>query len=84
MKFVFVILLFSSLAFAQINEDAVAAPEAPEPVADVKGTYVPPTPVQKARVNEAAKKAKKKKIKKIKKIKAKGAIKTKKTKKSTK
>lgn len=78
MKLVFITLfVFSSLAFAQVNEDVVAAPESPEPMADVKGTYVKPTPVQKARVKAAAKKAKKKKLK------AKGAIKTKKTKKIT-
>lgn len=73
------LLIFSSLAFAQVNNDAVAAPpDAPEPMADVKGTYVQPTSTQKAHVHAAAKKAKKKKIK------TKGAKKTKKAKKSTK
>ncbi len=79
MKFVFIMLfVFSSLSFAQAPEDAVTAPESPEPMADVQGTYVKPTPVQKARVHAAAKKAKKKKLK------AKAVKKTKKTKKRTK
>lgn len=76
MKYVFIMLfVFSSLAFAQVNEDAVAEPE---PMADVKGTFVQPTPAQKARVHAAAKKVKKTKLK------AKAAKKTKKTKKSAK
>lgn len=79
MKYVFIMLfMFSTLAFAQAPEDVVTAPESPEPMADVKGTYAPPTPAQKARVHAAAKKAKKKKLK------AKAVKKTKKTKKSTK
>ena len=79
MKNVFIMLfMFSSLAFAQTPSDAVAQPEPREPMADVQGPYVKPTPVQKARVHAAAKMAKKKKLK------AKVAKKTKKTKKSTK
>lgn len=62
MKFIFLTLLvLASFAFAQTSpQDAVVVPETPEPVADVKGPYVKPTPAQKARVHAAAKKAKKK------------------------
>lgn len=88
MKFVFITLflfssLVSSVAFSQAPLDATKAPESPEPVADVQGPYVKPTPAQKARVHAAAKKAKAKKPKKAK-LKAKSAKKAKKTKKSTK
>lgn len=80
MKIVLMALfMFSSLAFAQVNNDAVVTPssDSPEPVADVQGPYAKPTADQKAAVHAAAKKAKKKKMKK------KAVKKAKKTKKST-
>ena len=79
MKIVLMTLaLFSSLAYAQVNNDAVVTPsDSAEPVADVQGPYAKPTADQKAAVHAAAKKAKKKNMKK------KAAKKAKKTKKST-